>query len=69
MDVVILTRISKDSQSCERQIDDLKNFVFKKGYNIVGEFNEKISGAAKNEDRAALNSLNSLLETKKIKRF
>jgi len=66
MDVVILTRVSKDSQSYERQIDDLKNFAFKKGYNIVGEFNEKISGAAKNEDRAALNSLNSLLETKKI---
>jgi DNA invertase Pin-like site-specific DNA recombinase len=66
MNVVILTRVSKDSQSYERQIDDLRNFAYKKEYNIVGEFNEKISGAVKNEDRVALNELNDFLETKKI---
>jgi DNA invertase Pin-like site-specific DNA recombinase len=66
MDVVILTRVSKDSQSYERQITDLRSFALSKKYNIIDEFNEKISGAAKNEDRIALNDLNNLLESKKV---
>jgi hypothetical protein len=53
-------KVSKDSQSYENR-DDLK-ISYLEGYNIVGEFNEEFLG--KNEDRAALNSLNSLLKLK-----
>jgi DNA invertase Pin-like site-specific DNA recombinase len=58
--------VSKESQSYERQITDLRNHAQSKGYKIVGEFNEKISGASKNEDRKALRDLNKLIETTKV---
>ena len=66
MKVAILTRVSKESQSYERQINDLRTYAKAKNYEIVGEFNEKISGATKNEDRSALVDLNKLLEGQKI---
>lgn len=66
MKVAILTRVSKDSQSYSRQITDLRNYANKMNYEIIGEFNEKISGAAKNEDRKAISNLMSLLEFKKV---
>lgn len=66
MDIVILTRVSKESQSYERQITDLRNYAKNKGYNIVGEFNEKISGATKNENRKALQDLIQLIDCQKI---
>jgi DNA invertase Pin-like site-specific DNA recombinase len=69
MDVVILTRVSKDSQSYDRQIEDLRNFASIKQYNIVGEFNEKISGASKNEDRVALNALHNLIENIEVNKI
>lgn len=66
MDVAILTRVSKESQSYERQIDDLRSYANSKNYNVVCEFNEKISGAVKNENRLALGDLNKFVETQKI---
>lgn len=66
MKVAILTRVSKDSQSYSRQITDLRNYANRMNYEVIGEFNEKISGAAKNEDRQAISNLMSLLETKKV---
>jgi len=66
MNVAILTRVSKDSQSYERQISDLRSYAKAKEYNIVGEFNEKISGAVKNENRSALIELQKLIESQKI---
>lgn len=60
--VAILTRVSKESQSYERQITDLRTHAKKKNYNVVGEFNEKVSGATKNEDRKAWNDLVATLE-------
>ena len=66
MKVAILTRVSKDSQSYSRQITDLKKYADSMSYEVVGEFNEKISGAAKNEDREALTGLVNLINTKKI---
>jgi DNA invertase Pin-like site-specific DNA recombinase len=62
MEVVILTRVSKESQSYERQISDLRSHAERKGYKIVGEFNEKISGATKNEDRLALTQLAKFID-------
>lgn len=66
MTVAILTRVSKESQSFERQIQDLRNYAKVKDYRIVGEFNEKISGATRNEDRTALLGLTELLDNQKI---
>lgn len=69
MDVAILTRVSKESQSYERQITDLNKYAVSKGYNVVGEFNEKISGATKNEDRIAWNELIALIENQHINKI
>ena len=66
MNVIILTRVSKESQSYERQIRDLRSFAEKSDYIIVAEFNEKISGAAKNEDRKALTELSIFIELNKV---
>jgi len=66
MNVAILTRVSKESQSYSRQITDLRTYSNTKGYTIIGEFNEKISGATKNENRTALTDLMNLIESNKI---
>lgn len=66
MKVVILTRVSKESQSYERQIKDLSVYAEKMNYEVVGEFNEKISGASKNEDRLALTQLTNYIENNHV---
>ena len=66
MKVVILTRVSKESQSYERQVNDLRAYAGRMGYQIVGEFNEKISGATKNENREALNQLSAFIQIQKV---
>jgi len=64
--VVILTRVSTKSQSYERQVVDLKNYANSQNDTIVGEFNEKISGAVKNEARQSFNMIKELLKTQNI---
>jgi DNA invertase Pin-like site-specific DNA recombinase len=66
MNVAILTRVSKDSQSYQRQITDLRTHAKKQGFKIIGEFNEKISGATKNEERSAIIGLYELIDSEKI---
>ncbi len=66
MNVAILTRVSKESQSYDRQIKDLTTYANRMKYNIVGEFNEKISGATKNEDRLALTQLVKFTESHRV---
>jgi len=64
--VIILTRVSKESQSYTRQITDLTNFAEKNSLKVVGEYNEKITGVAKNEDRLAWNQLINHIEKQKV---
>lgn len=66
MKVAILTRVSKESQSYERQISDLRTYCLKNKFHIVGEFNEKITGAAKNEIRKAWNELITCINNKEV---
>ena len=66
MNVAILTRVSKESQSFDRQIADLQIHANKNNYTILGEFNEKITGAAKNQDRTAWNELMELVQTNQL---
>lgn len=56
MRAVIYARTSSvsDRQNNDRQVNDLSNYAAANGINVVEVFNEKISGAKKNEERAVL---------------
>ena len=57
MKVVIYARVSTNGQDYTRQLNDLRNYATRMGYEVVQEFSEKISGAKKVEERAALTEL------------
>ena len=57
MNVVIYARVSTSAQDYERQLDELRAYAERMGYEVVREFSEKISGAKKVEERAALSDL------------
>ena len=54
--VVLFCRVSStnDRQSYDRQINDLKQMAESSGYEVVGIFAEKVSGAKKNSERKEL---------------
>lgn len=52
--VVILSRVSTFNQDTAMQTEELKKYASKNNWQIMGIFEEKISGAAKNEDRTVL---------------
>jgi DNA invertase Pin-like site-specific DNA recombinase len=54
MRVVIQTRVSTNIQDNKRQVDELKEYSEKMGYEVLNVFEEKISGAKNNEDRPQL---------------
>lgn len=53
MKVVIYSRVSSESerQDTSRQTQELKEYVKRMGYELVGVFEEKVSGFKKNEQR------------------
>ena len=53
---VIYARVSSvgDRQSTTRQVDDLKRYAQVNGCEVINTYEEHISGATKNEDRAVL---------------
>ena len=53
---VIYARVSSvgDRQNTERQVDDLTRYAESNGYEVIKVFEEHISGAKKNEERAVL---------------
>ena len=53
---VIYARVSStnDRQNTQRQIEDLTRFANSNDYNIIGTYEEHISGATKNENRIVL---------------
>lgn len=57
MKVVIYARVSTNGQDYTRQLNDLRNYAAANGHEVVCEFSEKISGAKKVEERAALTEL------------
>jgi len=57
MNAVIYARVSTNAQDYQRQLDELRDYAGRMGYNVVEEFSEKISGAKKVEERAALSDL------------
>lgn len=64
--VVIYARVSTKTQDFDRQLDELRKYAEQMGYNVVREFSEKISGAKKVEERAALTELLAFTETNKV---
>lgn len=64
---VIYARVSStnDRQNTQRQIDDLTRFANSNDYDIVGTYEEHISGATKNENRTVLmECINYCIENK-----
>ena len=57
MNVVIYARVSTSTQDYQRQLEELRDYAGRMGYHVVQEFSEKISGARKVEERAALSDL------------
>ena len=58
----IYARVSTKGQEFDRQIAELRQYADRMGYEVVMEFSEKISGAKKVEERAALVELLSYVE-------
>ena len=59
MKVIIYARVSTSAQDYERQLDELRTYASRMGYEVVKEFSEKISGAKKVEGREGLTGLRS----------
>lgn len=55
--VCIYARVSTSSQDYDHQLLSLRNYAKKNRYEVMMEFTEKISGARKIHDRAALTEL------------
>lgn len=57
MEVVIYARVSTQGQEYERQVIELSAYAEKNGWTVKRVFAEKISGAKKNAERAALEEM------------
>ncbi len=59
INVVIFSRVSStgDRQSTDRQTNELKEYAQRMGYNLVGIYEEKISGLSKMDDRVVISQL------------
>jgi DNA invertase Pin-like site-specific DNA recombinase len=66
MNVVIYARVSTNAQDYERQLDELRAYADRMGYEVAREFSEKISGARKVEERAALTDLLDYVESNEV---
>lgn len=63
---VIYARVSTSQQDYDRQVNELKAYADKMGYQVAKVFSEKISGARKIADRDAMTELLSYVETNKV---
>ncbi len=65
---VIYARVSSvgDRQNTDRQVADLREYANRSGLSVVGVYEEHISGATKNEDRAVLCECLNFCVTNKI---
>jgi DNA invertase Pin-like site-specific DNA recombinase len=66
MKVVILSRVSTNTQDNQRQVIELTEYSTKVGWNVVKIFEEKISGIKKNEEREVLTELIEFVKNNKI---
>lgn len=66
MRAVIYARVSTNGQDYERQLDELRSYAARMGYEVVKEFSEKVSGAKKIEEREALSDLLDYVESNEV---
>jgi DNA invertase Pin-like site-specific DNA recombinase len=66
--VVIFSRVSTQAQDYQRQTDELMNYAHQMSYNVVGIFEEKISGGKKNEERQELVRMIDFIKKNKIQK-
>ena len=63
---VIYDRGSTNTQDYQRQLDELREYAARMGYEVVKEFSEKVSGAKKIEEREALSDLLDYVESNEV---
>lgn len=68
MKVVIFSRVSTMAQDYKRQTDELTEYAQKMGYQVERVFEEKISGAKKNEERQELLAMIDFIKKHKIRK-
>lgn len=68
MDVVLLCRVSTNSQDYERQVAELSSHCNAVGWNVVKIFANKVSGTKKLEERQEIIDLIEFVQTNKIDR-
>ncbi len=68
VNAVIYSRVSSvgSRQDTERQTKELTEYAARMGYNLIGVYEEKISGFKKNEDRPVLSQMLKDIERGKI---
>jgi len=64
--VVIFSRVSTQAQDYQRQTDELLEYASKMGYKVEQIFEEKISGAKKNEERKKLMAMMEYIKNNQI---
>jgi DNA invertase Pin-like site-specific DNA recombinase len=64
--VIIYARVSTTIQDYTRQLDELREYANKMDYEVVKEFQEKISGAKSVAERNAMNSLLEYIHNNKV---
>lgn len=64
--VCIYARVSTKVQDYDRQIDELREYANRMGYEVAKEFSEKISGAKKVEERQALVEMLEFVEANHV---
>jgi DNA invertase Pin-like site-specific DNA recombinase len=66
--VVIFSRVSTQAQDYQRQTEELSEYAHKMGYSVEKVFEEKISGAKKNEERKELMAMMSFIKSNQIEK-
>lgn len=64
--VIIYARVSTQIQDYSRQLDELRDYAQKMNYEVIKEFQEKVSGAKTVAERNAMNSLLEYIHNNKI---
>jgi DNA invertase Pin-like site-specific DNA recombinase len=66
--VIIFSRVSTLAQDYQRQTDELLEYADKMGYSVEKVFEEKISGAKKNEERKELMAMMTYIKSNRIEK-
>lgn len=66
--IVILVRVSTDSQQTQRQIEELQEYALKNDYNVIDVIEESISGTSDKNQRSGLQKVEDMARAGIIKK-